>query len=133
MSADPIADMLTRIRNANQRYHKEVKLPASKLKAELARVLEEEGFIKRYEIWEDDGKRALVLQLKYKGKRNKERVITGLERVSKLSRRVYVGNREIPRVLDGLGVVILSTPQGIMTGREARERGIGGEVLCKVW
>ncbi len=130
---DPIADMLTRIRNANQRYLEEVRLPASKMKEEIARILTEEGFLKGYEVWEEDGKKTLVLFLKYKGKRGKERVITGLERVSKPSRRIYVGKDEIPRVMGGMGIAILSTSQGIMTDKEARRRGIGGELLCKVW
>jgi len=130
---DPIADMLTRIRNANQRGHEEVRLPSSRMKEELARILEEEGFIKGYEVELSDGKRTLVLFLKYKGKRRKERVITDLVRVSKPSRRVYVGKDEIPQVLAGTGIAILSTSQGLMTDREARRRQVGGELLCKVW
>lgn len=130
---DPIADMLTRIRNANHRGHQEVRLPSSRLKEELARILEGEGFINGYEVWEDEGKRTLVLFLKYKGKRQKERVIRGLERVSKPSRRVYVGKDEIPQILGGVGIAILSTSQGLMTDKEARQRGIGGELLCKAW
>ena len=130
---DPIADMLTRIRNANQRGHEEVRLPSSRMKEEIARILEEEGFIKGHEVELPDGKRTLVLFLKYKGKRRKERVITDLERVSKPSRRVYVGKDEIPQVLAGTGIAILSTSQGLMTDKEARKRGIGGELLCKVY
>ena len=133
--SDPIGDMLTRIRNANERYLEEVRLPSSKMKEEIARILAEEGFIKGYEVLEDeDGvKRTLVLFLKYKGKRGKERVITGLERVSKPSRRVYVGKDELRPVRSGMGIAILSTSQGIMTDKEARKRGIGGELLCRVW
>jgi small subunit ribosomal protein S8 len=130
---DPIADMLTRIRNANERFLPEVRLPASRLKEEIARVLEEEGYITGYKVEEDGAKRTMTIFLKYKGKRGKERVITGLERVSKPSRRIYLGKDEIPRVRGGLGIAILSTSQGVMTDREARERGIGGELLCEVW
>ena len=133
--SDPIGDMLTRIRNANERYLEEVRLPSSKMKEEIARILAEEGFIKGYEVLEDeDGvKRTLVLFLKYKGKRGKERVITGLERVSKPSRRIYVGKDELRPVRSGMGIAILSTSQGLMTDKEARKRGIGGELLCRVW
>ncbi|MCR4404655.1 MAG: 30S ribosomal protein S8 [Candidatus Acetothermia bacterium] len=130
---DPIADMLTRIRNANERFQAQVRLPSSQLKEELARVLKEEGYIGGYKVETDGVKRSLVISLKYKGKRGKERVITGLERMSKPSRRVYLGQAEIPPVRAGLGIVILSTSQGIMADREARKRGIGGEPLCKVW
>jgi len=130
---DPIADMLTRIRNANGRLHEEVRLPSSHLLEEIARLLEEEGFIKGYEVELSDGKRTLVLFLKYKGKRRKERVITNLERVSKPSRRIYAGKEEIPQILAGAGIVILSTSQGLMTGKEARKRGVGGELVCKVY
>jgi len=131
--SDPIADMLTRIRNANARYHPEVSLPSSRIKEEIARILKEEGFIEDYKVEEDGVKRTLTLKLKYKGKRQKERVIRGLERVSRPSRRIYVGVDEIPQVMGGLGITILSTSQGIMTGHEARKRRIGGEVLCNVW
>jgi small subunit ribosomal protein S8 len=131
--SDPIADMLTRIRNASERYHAEVRMPSSRLKEEVARVLKEEGFIGDYKVYEDGPRRTLILTLKYKGKRGKDRVIHGLERVSKPSRRVYVSADEIPSVLGGLGITILSTSQGVMTGHEARRRGIGGEVLCNVW
>jgi small subunit ribosomal protein S8 len=130
---DPIADMLTRIRNANQRLHEEIRLPSSHMLEEIARILEKEGFIRGYEVEDSDGKRTLILFLKYKGKRRKERVISDLERVSKPSRRIYVGKDEIPQVLGGAGIAILSTSQGIMTGKEARRLGIGGELLCKVW
>jgi len=131
--SDPIADMLTRIRNANERYHPEVSLPSSRIKEEIARILKEEGFIEDYQIERDGVKRTLTLKLKYKGKRKKERVIRGLERVSRPSRRIYVATGEIPQVMGGLGITILSTSQGIMTGHEARKRHIGGEVLCNIW
>ncbi len=130
---DPIADMLTMIRNANERYHKEVVIPSSKLKQEIVRILADEGYISHYEVLEQDGKAFLRIGLKYKGKRGKERVISGLERVSKPGRRIYVGVDQIPKVLNGLGTTILSTPQGVMTGKEARKRHIGGEVICNVW
>lgn len=130
---DPIADMLTRIRNANERFLPEVRLPSSRLKEEIARVLEEEGYITGYKVEEDGAKRTMTIFLKYKGKRGKERVITGIERVSRPSQRIYLGKDEIPKVRGGLGIAILSTSQGVMTDREARERGIGGELLCKVW
>lgn len=130
---DPIADMLTRIRNANERFRVEVRLPASRLKEELARVLKEEGYIGGYKVEAEGVKRSLIISLKYKGKRGKERVITGLERMSKPARRIYLGRDEIPAVRAGLGTVILSTSQGVMADREARRRGIGGEPLCKVW
>ena len=131
--SDPIADMLTRIRNAQERYHPEVSLPSSKMKEAIARILKEEGYIEDYQVRADGAKRILTLKLKYKGKRGKERVIRGLQRVSKPGRRVYVGADEIPSVLGGLGIAILSTSQGILTGQEARQRRIGGEVLCYVW
>lgn len=131
--SDPIADMLTRIRNANERYRPQVSLPSSRIKEEIARILKEEGFIEDYQIERDGVKRTLTLKLKYKGKRKKERVIRGLERVSRPSRRIYVGTGEIPQVMGGLGITILSTSQGIMTGHEARRRRIGGEVLCNIW
>lgn len=130
---DPIGDMLTRICNANERYHPEVRMPSSRLKEEIARILKEEGFIQDYRVEREGAKRVLTLQLKYKGKKGKERVIQGLKRVSKPSRRLYVGADEIPRVRGGLGIAILSTSQGVMTDHEARRRRVGGEVLCYVW
>lgn len=130
---DPIADMLTMIRNANERYHKEVVIPGSKLKLEIVKILADEGYISHYEVLEQDGKAFIKIGLKYKGKRGKERVISGLERVSKPGLRVYVSVDQIPRVLNGFGTTILSTPQGVMTGKEARRRHIGGEVICNVW
>ncbi len=129
---DTIADMLTAIRNANARALREVRVPHSNIKAEIARILKEEGFIEDYRV-EGDKKRDLVIIMKYKGKRGKDPVIENLERVSKPGRRVYVGVNEIPRVRNGLGIAILSTPQGIMTGKQARQKRVGGELLCKVW
>lgn len=128
---DPIADMLTRVRNANTVKHENVDVPASNIKKELARILLEEGFIKGYDVIED-GKQGLIrLQLKY-GKSG-ERVITGIKRISKPGMRVYADRDSIPKVLNGLGISIISTSQGIITDRQARELGIGGEVICYVW
>ncbi|MFN3285023.1 MAG: 30S ribosomal protein S8 [bacterium] len=128
---DPIADMLTRIRNANAAGHDEVRVPASKLKAEIARILKEEGFIQDW-TWVHDGPQGtLRITLKYGPKR--ERVLRGIRRVSKPGLRVYVRRQEIPRVRGGLGVAILSTSRGIVTDRQARRLGVGGEVLCYVW
>ena len=128
---DPIADMLTRIRNANSMRYTEVKVPASKLKLELARILKEEGFIKDYKLEKNDVQGTIVLTLKYG--ENKERVITGLKRISKPGLRVYAKTDEIPVVLNGLGIAIVSTSKGIMTDKEARSRKLGGEVLAYVW
>ncbi|MGW8144223.1 MAG: 30S ribosomal protein S8 [Anaerolineales bacterium] len=133
---DPIADMLTRIRNAVAVGHPTVAMPSSKLKAEIARILKEEGFISGYEVVDGDspGHKVLRLQLRYVGERRYRRpVITGLERISKPGRRIYKGRREIPWVLSGMGVSILTTPKGVMTGQRARQLGVGGEILCKVW
>ncbi len=129
---DTIANMLTAIRNANARALREVRVPHSNIKAEIARVLKEEGFIEDYRV-EGEKKRDLVIMLKYKGKRGKDPVIEGIERVSKPGRRIYVGVHEIPLVRSGLGVAILSTPQGVLTGKQARQKRVGGELLCKVW
>ena len=128
---DPIADMLTRIRNANQMRYKEVKVPASNLKVELARILKEEGFIKDYKLEKDSTQGTIILTLKYG--ENKERVITGLKRISKPGLRVYAKNDEIPKVLNGLGIAIISTSKGIMTDKEARKQNVGGEVLAYIW
>jgi small subunit ribosomal protein S8 len=128
---DPIADMLTRIRNAIMARHDELKFPSSKMKISIARVLKEEGFVRDYEELADGSRRFLRIQLAYGGK--KEPLLTGLQRVSKPGLRVYVQKREIPRVYGGLGIAILSTPQGVMTGQQAWRRHIGGEVLCYVW
>ena len=127
---DTIADMLTRIRNANQMRYEEVTVPASNIKKEIARILKEEGFIKDYKIVSDDAQGTIVLTLKYN---KKERVITGLKRISKPGLRVYAKNDEIPKVLNGLGIAIISTSKGIMTDKEARKQNIGGEVLAYIW
>ena len=127
---DTIADMLTRIRNANAMRYNEVSVPASKLKIELARILKEEGFIKEYKVVED-GHKTIELTLKYGNK--KERVITGLKRISKPGLRVYVKSDEVPKVLNGLGIAIISTSKGIMTDKEARKQNLGGEVLAYIW
>jgi small subunit ribosomal protein S8 len=128
---DPIADMLTRIRNAVTAKHEFVNIPASKMKMAIADVLRGEGYIRGYEVTEDGARKLMRVQLNYTGK--KEPVLTGLQRVSKPGLRVYVQKREIPRVYGGLGVAILSTPQGIMTGQDAWRKSIGGEVICYVW
>jgi small subunit ribosomal protein S8 len=129
--SDTIADMLTRIRNANQMRYEEVKVPASNIKKEIARILKEEGFIKDYKIEKDDAQGTIVLTLKYTDK--KERVITGLKRISKPGLRVYANKDEVPKVLNGLGIAIISTSKGIMTDKEARKENIGGEVLAYIW
>jgi len=128
---DPIADMLTRIRNANQMRYNEVEVPASKIKTEIARILKEEGFISNYEIKKDNVQNTIVLNLKYG--QNKERVITGLKRISKPGLRVYAKAEEIPKVLNGLGIAIVSTSKGIMTDKNARKESLGGEVLAYIW
>ena len=127
---DPIADLLTRIRNANQNEFSKLELPSSRFKVEIVRVLKEEGYIRDYRILRADGRAVIKIFLKYA---DRERVIKKIDRVSRPSRRVYVGCEEIPRVLNGLGVAILSTPRGVMTGRQAQRERIGGEVLCTVW
>lgn len=128
---DPIADMLTRIRNANQMRYKEVEVPASKMKLEIARILKEEGFIADYKVKKNDVQNIIVLSLKYGDK--KERVITGLKRISKPGLRVYAKAEEIPTVLSGLGIAIVSTSKGVMTGKDAKSQSLGGEVLAYVW
>ena len=130
---DPVADMLTRIRNAVQSRHDTVLMPASKLKVAIANVLKDEGFIRDYAVVTDEAKPQpnLKVDLSYGGR--KQPVLTGLQRVSKPGLRVYVQRNEIPRVYGGLGIAILSTPKGIMTGQEARRQSIGGELLCYVW
>ena len=128
---DPIADMLTRIRNANQMRYKEVEVPASKIKIEIARILKEEGFISDYKIKKNDVQSIIVLNLKYGDK--KERVITGLKRISKPGLRVYAKAQELPRVLNGLGIAIVSTSHGVMTDRDARNQSLGGEVMAYIW
>ncbi len=131
MITDPIADMLTRIRNANQMRYKEVEVPASKIKNEIARILKEEGFIADYKLVENNVQNTLVLSLKYG--ENKERVITGLKRISKPGLRVYVKAEDVPRVLNGLGIAIISTSKGLMKDKDAREQSLGGEVLAYIW
>ena len=128
---DPIADMLTRIRNANQNGAKTVSMPSSKMKEEIARILDNEGFIEGFSIEENSVQNNLTLTLKYGQK--KERVINGLKRVSKPGLRVYSKAEELPRVLNGLGIAIISTPQGIMTDKEARKANVGGEVIAYIW
>jgi small subunit ribosomal protein S8 len=128
---DPIADMLTRIRNANAVGHEKVEVPGSNLKRALAEILKREGYIRDVEFIPDDKQGVIRLFLKYG--RNQERVITGLKRISKPGRRVYAGRDEIPRVLGGLGIAILSTSKGILTDKEARKLGVGGEVICYIW
>ena len=133
--SDTIADMLTRIRNANQMRYEEVRVPSSKMKNEIARILKEEGFIKDYKIENSEENSTvqdtIVITLKYTDK--KERVITGLKRISKPGLRVYAKNDEVPKVLNGLGIAIISTSKGIMTDKEARKENIGGEVLAYIW
>ena len=128
---DTIADMLTRIRNANQMRYEEVRIPASNIKKEIAKILKEEGFINDYKIEDNDAQGTIVVNLKYTDK--KERVITGLKRISKPGLRVYAKNNEIPKVLNGLGIAIISTSKGIMTDKEARKQNIGGEVIAYIW
>ena len=128
---DTIADMLTRIRNANSMRYTEVKVPASNLKLELARILKEEGFIEDYKVVEETAQGMILLTLKYGPK--KERVITGLKRISKPGLRVYANKEEVPKVLNGLGIAIISTSKGIMTDKEARKQNLGGEVLAYIW
>ena len=127
---DPIADMLTRIRNGIRARHGRVDMPSSKLKIELARILKEEGYIGNFKVGEEAKKKVLKVFLKYGN--DGASAISSLDRVSKPGRRVYVGAREVPRVLGGLGVSILTTPRGLMTGKAARKAGVGGEVLCNV-
>lgn len=131
MMTDPIADMLTRIRNANLAVHDRVDIPASRLKVEIAKILRAEGYIKNFKVLEADKRRVLRIYLKY-GPGN-QRIISGVRRVSRPGLRVYATSRRLPRVLSGLGVAILSTSQGIMSGRAAKDRAVGGEVLCYVW
>jgi len=128
---DPIADMLTRIRNASSVKHESVDIPRSKLKEELARILKDEGFIKEYKVVEDGKQGTIRVYLKYDS--SKGQVIKGIKRISKPGLRVYANKDEVPRVLGGLGVAILSTSHGIITDRVARKEGIGGEVICYVW
>jgi small subunit ribosomal protein S8 len=128
---DPVADMLTRIRNANTANHKTVDMPASRTKQAIAQILQDEGFIESYERIAEGPQGTIRIQLRYGPE--KEKVITGLRRISRPGLRVYTRKTEIPRVLGGLGLVIMSTPQGIMSGKRAKKRGVGGEVLAYVW
>ena len=128
---DPVADFLTRIRNAMRARHQKLDVPASKLKAEIARILKEEGYIANYKPTEEDGMKVIRVYLKYGP--NNESVIRDLKRVSRPGCRVYVRRSEIPRVLGGMGINILTTPRGVMTGRQARKEGVGGELLCEIW
>jgi len=128
---DPIADMLTRLRNANSVYHEKVEIPGSKIKTAIAEILKEEGFIKDYEFIPDNKQGMIRVNLKYGP--NREKVITGIKRISKPGLRVYVKNEQIPRVLGGLGIAIVSTSKGIMSDKQARQKGVGGEVLAYVW
>ena len=133
---DPIADMLTRLRNAVMAGHAQVALPNSKIKLEIAKILKEEGFLESYEVGdgENEGQKVLRLKIKYVGERRERRaVLSGLERVSKPGRRIYTKKTDIPWVLSGIGVAILSTPKGVMTGARARQLGVGGEIIAKVW
>ena len=136
MVNDPIADMLTRVRNAVMAGQAQVAMPTSKIKAEIARILKDEGFLESFEVvdGEKPEQKVLRLKLKYVGERRERRaVLSGIERVSTPGRRIYTKRTEIPWVLSGLGVAILSTPKGVMTGARARQLGVGGELLCKVW
>ncbi|HXB83108.1 MAG: 30S ribosomal protein S8 [Candidatus Cybelea sp.] len=128
---DPIADMLTRIRNANTANHKTVDVPASRAKQAIAQILQDEGFIESFERVAEGPQGKIRIQLRYGPE--KEKIITGLRRISRPGLRVYTGKTEIPRVLGGLGLVIISTPQGIMSGKRAKKQGVGGEVLAYVW
>ncbi len=135
MHSDPIADMLTRIRNALMMGHAETSMPSSKPKVALAEILKEEGYIKGFKVSEAKPAPILSIELKYFGTTHRDRrpVITGLKRISKPGCRIYVGKDEIPWVLRGMGIAILTTPKGVMTGQTARKKGVGGEVLCHVW
>lgn len=133
---DPIADMLTRVRNAVLAGHALVAMPSSKLKVEIAKIMKDEGYLEGYELVESEEstQKVLRLKIKYVGERRSRRpVISGIERVSKPGRRIYTRKQDIPWVLSGIGVAILSTPKGVMTGARARQLGVGGEILCKVW
>ena len=131
MMTDPVADMLTRIRNANKAMHEHAVMPSSRLKVEIARLLTEEGYIKDYRVEKGESFDSLVVELKFG--RNRERVITGLKRISKPGRRVYARKDRLPRVLGGMGTAIMSTSTGLVTSRTAEQQGIGGEVICFIW
>lgn len=131
MFTDPIADMLTRIRNACLVQHRQVAMPSSKMKVSIAKILVDEGFVKGYNVVQHGAHSTLVIELKYTGRGDS--VITGLDRVSRPGRRTYTGYRDIPWVRSGLGITIVSTPQGLMTGRHAKRAKLGGELVCTVW
>ena len=131
MTTDPTADMLTRVRNAISARHPKVDVPASRLKAEIARILKEEGYIANYKVAEEGVRKTIKIYLKYSP--DNAPVISAIERVSRPGCRVYVGQTEIPRVLGGMGINILTTPRGVMTGRDAHKERVGGEILCRVW
>jgi small subunit ribosomal protein S8 len=133
MLTDPVADMLTRIRNANKALHERTEMPSSRIKEQIARILKEEGYVRDYRVEEKEGLpyKVLVIELKYG--RGRERVLTGLKRISKPGRRIYAGKDRLPRVLGGMGTAILSTSRGVVTSRTAEREGIGGEVICFVW
>ncbi len=128
---DPVADFLARIRNAIKARHQKVDVPASKLKLEIARILKEEGYVANYKAVEENGHKLVRVYLKYSV--DNEAAISNLARISRPGCRVYVGRNEIPRVLGGMGINILTTPKGVMTGRQARKEGVGGEILCEIW
>lgn len=128
---DPIADFLTRIRNGLRARHKTVEIPSSKLKLQIAQILREEGYIAGFRLMEDGARKRMEVRLKY-GSDN-EPIISNLQRISRPGRRVYVGSRQVPRVLGGMGINILTTPKGVMTGKSARQQHVGGEILCEVW
>jgi len=133
---DPIADMLTRVRNAVMAGQSQIAMPSSKIKAEIAKILKDEGFLEGFEVVDDEKTsfKVLRLKIKYIGERRERKpVLSGIERVSTPGRRIYTNKKEIPWVLSGLGVAIISTPKGVMTGARARQLGVGGEILCKVW
>ena len=130
--SDPIADMLTRIRNANMRKHDTVEVPASKMKVAIANILVNEGYIEKYELTGEGAQKTIVVTLKYTAGKS-ERVISGLKRISKPGLRVYAGKENMPKVLGGLGTAIVSTNAGVITDKEARKQGVGGEVLCYIW
>jgi len=131
VTSDPIADMLTRVRNAIRARHPKVDVPASNLKTEIARILKEEGYIANYKVAEEGVKKVIKIYLKYAP--DNSPVITGIERISRPGCRSYAGKHQIPRIQGGLGVTILTTARGVMTGRNARKEGVGGEILCSVW
>ena len=131
MITDPIADLLTRVRNASMVQHKQVVVPSSKIKVSIAQILKAEGFIDSFNVTDEKPQPNLIMRLKYTGRGDS--VITGLERVSKPGKRVYAGHKSIPWVRSGLGINILSTPKGLMTGREARRAKMGGEIICNIW